>query len=91
MERYVALSEVMNSVPQGDMARPPVLTLSVEEFRRRETRRAAAGIEAWTVVARRPTPVLAGLHDLTLPVGGRVATVQNTGVTDTHRGHGIGR
>ncbi len=89
---YVALTEVMKSVPQGDMKHPPVLSVSVEEFRQREARREAAGVEGWTVLARhRPSGMLAGLHDLTVPATGTVATVQNTGVTEAHRGHGIGR
>lgn len=92
LENYVGLTNVMNSAPQGDMEHPPLLALSVEEFRRRQARREALGIEAWTVVARhRPTGMLAGLHDLTIPPTGTVATVENTGVAEAHRGHGIGR
>lgn len=71
---------------------PAALTLSVEEFRQRELRRRTAGIETLAVLARhRPTKMLAGLHDLTIPADGTVANVQNTGVTEAHRGHGIGR
>lgn len=89
---YVGLTNVMNSAPQGDMEQPPLLALSVEEFRRRQARREALGIEAWTVVARHhPTGMLAGLHDLTIPPTATVATVQNAGVVEAHRGHGIGR
>lgn len=92
LESYVGLTNVMNSAPQGDMEHPPLLALSAEEFRRREARREALGIETWTVVARhRPTGVLAGLHDLTIPSGRTVAAVQNTGVAEAHRGRGIGR
>lgn len=40
-ESYVGLTNVMNSAPQGDMEQPPLLALSVEEFRRRQARREA--------------------------------------------------
>ncbi|HEV2070525.1 MAG TPA: GNAT family N-acetyltransferase [Acidimicrobiales bacterium] len=92
LESYVGLTNVMNSAPQGDMEQPPLLALSVEEFRERQARREALRVETWTVVARqRLTGMLVGLHDVTVPSGGTVATVQNTGVVEAHRGHGIGR
>ena len=94
-ENLVAFAEligVMNDAPHGDIERNDFVA-TPEMVRDRERQMAAAGIEAWTIVARRVSDgALAGLHDVYWnPHQPEHMEVGATGVKAAHRGHALGK
>ncbi|HUZ44506.1 MAG TPA: GNAT family N-acetyltransferase [Acidimicrobiales bacterium] len=89
---FVQLYLVMNAMPHDDLQRND-FTLTPEQWRESEEIQAAFGTEDWTMVVRRRSDgALAGFHHLTLySFDPTVAWIDSTGVSEEHRGHGLGK
>ena len=92
LDRWIDLVLVMNTMPRDDLEMND-FTLTAAEVRESDKVREAAGIEAWTLVARhRGTGEWAGFHDVGWsPTDAEVVWVDSTGVRPEHRGHALGK
>ena len=92
LEAYVELVHVMNSAPRDDLEINDFV-LTPAQVREGEKQAAAAGVEQWTLVARRVSDgAFAGFHDMSwVPWEPTNMYVGATGVLPEHRGRALGK
>jgi GNAT superfamily N-acetyltransferase len=92
LERYLRLTEVMNTAPRDDLDVEDWVA-TPERHRERERLTAERGFEWWTVVVRHDeTDQLAGYTEFLFPPHDRTSASQEaTAVDPTYRNKGIGR
>jgi GNAT superfamily N-acetyltransferase len=92
LERFVRLTEVMNTAPRDDLEMEDWVH-TPERHREMEVRGAAQGNTWWTLVARHDaTDALVGYTELVFPPHAPEAAWQEaTAVDPTHRDKGLGR
>lgn len=92
MAKWLELVLVMNTAPRDDLEVND-FTITEEEVREAERVQLAAGVEVWTIVARRRSDgAWAGFHDVSYhPSYPGVVHVGATGVLPEHRGHALGK
>lgn len=92
MANWLELVLVMNTAPRDDLEMND-FTITEEEVRESERVQLTAGVEPWTIVARRRSDgVWAGFHDVGYhPADPGVVHVGATGVLPEHRGHALGK